>query len=93
MNNIRFVGLDVHKQRISVSVADSGRQAAVEYLGEIDNEPTAIAKLCLRLARRGAILSFCYEAGPCGYGVYRQLIGLGHRWSVVGAIADSEKAR
>ena len=83
MNNIRFVGLDVHKQRISVSVADSGRQAAVEYLGEIDNEPTAIAKLCLRLARRGAILSFCYEAGPCGYGVYRQLIGLGHQCDVV----------
>ena len=58
MHPTRFVGLDVHKQRISVSVADSGRRAALEYLGEIDNEPSAISKLCLRLARPGVVLSF-----------------------------------
>jgi transposase len=83
MQPTRFVGLDVHKERISVSVAESGRQGAVEYLGEIDNDPAAVAKLCQRLARPGTVSSFCYEAGPCGYGLYRQLTDLGHRCAVV----------
>lgn len=83
MEHIRFVGLDIHKQRISVSVAESGRSGAVEYLGEISNDLVAIGKLCERLARPSKPLAFCYEAGPCGYGVYRQLKSLGHRCDVV----------
>jgi len=63
--------------------AESGRSGTVEYLGEIANEPSAISKLCDRLGRPGKRLSFCYEAGPCGYGVHRQLAGLGHRCEVV----------
>jgi transposase len=74
MEHTRFIGLDTHKERISV---------AVEYLGEIINEPGAIGKLCDRLRRPGKPLVFCYEAGPCGYGVYRQLTSLSHRCDVV----------
>jgi hypothetical protein len=37
MKNTKFIGLDVHKLRISVAVAQAGEP--VEYLGEIDNEP------------------------------------------------------
>ncbi|TIP61829.1 MAG: transposase, partial [Mesorhizobium sp.] len=55
----------------------------MEYLGEIANDPDAINKLCDRLGRSGKPLAFCYEAGPCGYGVYRQLTSLGHRCDVV----------
>ena len=76
MEHTRFVGLDVHKERISVAVAESGRSGAVEYLGEIANEPGAIGKLCDRLGRPGKPLAFCYEAGPCGYGVQESLVGL-----------------
>ena len=53
------------------------------YLGEISNDPDAIGKLCDRLRRPGKTLAFCYEAGACGYGVYRQLTDIGHRCDVV----------
>jgi transposase len=90
MEHTRFVGLDIHKERISIAVAESGRSCAVEYLGEISNDPVAIGKLCDRLERSSKTLAFCYEAGPCGYGVHRQLISLGHR---CGAVIDSDQAR
>ena len=83
MEHTRFVGLDIHKERISIAVAESGRSGTVEYLGEISNDPVAIGKLCERLGRSGKKLAFCYEAGPCGYGVHRQLTGIGHRCDVV----------
>src|SRR5271168_651427 len=71
MEHTRFVGLDIHKERISIAVAESGRSCAVEYLGEISNDPVAIGKLCDRLER------------PSKNGVHRQLISLGHRCDVV----------
>src|SRR5664280_3384587 len=63
MEHTRFIGLDVHKERISIAVAESGRSGAVEYLGEISNDPVAIGKLCDRLGRPDKTLAFCYEAG------------------------------
>ncbi len=79
-----YIGLDVHKESIAVAVARAGREAA-ESRREIANKPRAVAKLVGRLAQEfnGAVLLFCYEAGPCGYGLYRHLLGLGHDCEVV----------
>jgi transposase len=76
------VGLDTHKDTIAVSVADAAGGAA-RYYGELANTPAAVRKLIKRLSPDGEVLSFCYEAGPCGYGLYRQITRSGHDCVVV----------
>ena len=78
-----FVGLDVHKRTTSVAIAEPGRGGEVRFLGEIPSTPEALQRLVLRLKSRHRHLSFCYEAGPCGYGVHRMLGGLGQTCIVV----------
>ena len=78
----KYIGLDTHKDTIAVAVADAG-QGKPRYYGEIANTPEAVAKLVKKLSPAGEVLSFCYEAGPCGYGIYRQLTHLGHACAVV----------
>jgi transposase len=79
-----FVGLDVHKDTIAVAVALPGR-GTPEYRGEIVHEPKVVRKWLDQLSREfdGVMLLFCYEAGPCGYGLYRQLLEAGHACQVV----------
>lgn len=77
-----YVGLDVHKATIAVAVAAAGR-GEPSYRGEIANTPTAIKRLIHKLSPDGEVLSVCYEAGPCGYGIYRQMTGMGHDCIVV----------
>jgi transposase len=83
MNDTIFVGLDVHKATISVAVAEGARGGEVRQLGNFPNRVDHIRKLVERLAKGGYRLAFCYEAGPCGYGLHRQLTGLGHDCIVV----------
>ena len=84
IDHAAYVGLDVHKSTIAVAVAPAGRESPT-YLGEFANQPKVISKLADKLARRydGEVIQFCYEAGPCGYEVYRQLKGLGFDCAVV----------
>ena len=77
-----YVGLDVHKDTIAVAVARPGREDPV-YRGPIRNERAAWRRLVRQLSPNGERLSFCYEAGPCGYGIYRELLALGHACVVV----------
>jgi RpiB/LacA/LacB family sugar-phosphate isomerase len=73
--------MDVHKETISISVAEDGRNGPVRFIGVIPNQPGDIAKMAKRLAKHGE-LDFCYEAGGCGYNIYRQLTALGHSCTV-----------
>jgi transposase len=78
-----FVAFDTSKSRNAVAIAEGGRSGEVRFLGEIDNTPEATSKLVRKLAGRYARLTFCYEAGPTGYGLYRQIARMGHTCMVV----------
>jgi transposase len=67
-----------------VALADEGgRSSEVRYLGEIDTTDAATRKLVAKLAAKYDKVTFCYEAGPTGYGLYRLIKSLGHDCIVV----------
>jgi transposase len=68
-----YVGLDTDKKYVDVGIAEPLPGGEVRYFGKIANEPTALDRLMKRLRRDGRQLRVCYEAGPCGYGIYRRL--------------------
>jgi transposase len=74
--------MDVHKATIAISIAEDGRNGPARFLSVIPSQPDEIAKMAKRLGRHGE-LDFCYEAGGCGYNIYRQLTALGHSCTVV----------
>ena len=78
-----FVAFDTSKLRNSVAIAEAGRSGDVRFFGEIDNTPTATEKLVRKFVAKYGRLTFCYEAGPTGYGLYRQIKRLGHDCMVV----------
>lgn len=80
-SSTKYVGLDVSKAAIAVAVID-GKDKAPRYLGSIANTPEAVRKLVQRLGKPEDLV-MCYEAGPTGYGIYRQLRELGIECTVV----------
>lgn len=80
---ITYVGLDVHKDTITVALAEAGIRSDVREYGKIANTPAALKALVAKLSRGGRGLRFCYEAGPCGYGIQRQLSAAGHECVVI----------
>ena len=69
--------------RNAIAVAEEGRGGDVRFLGEIDTTEAATRKLITKLATKYRQLTFCYEAGPTGYGLYRLIRKLGHDCIVV----------
>ena len=78
-----FVAFDVAKRKHALAVAESGRKGEVRFLGEIENSAATIERTLKKLARRYGRLHVCFEAGPTGYGLYRQVLELGHDCMVV----------
>lgn len=92
MTKVVYVGLDVHAETIAVATADEGRDGEVRFHGVIANTAEALKALSGRLSRNGTQPDFCYEAGPCGYGVHRCLTALGFRCTVVAPCMIPRKA-
>jgi transposase len=78
-----FIGIDTSKLNNAVAIAEGGRNGEVRYLGEIPNTEVATRKLVAKLAVKYDKLTFCYEAGPTGYGLYRLIRSLDHDCMVV----------
>jgi transposase len=84
-DTLLFIGLDTHKESTEVAYVDDNRGSAVQHYGKIPTTKPALVKLARQFVSKypGATLHFVYEAGPCGYWVYRLLTSLGHCCYVV----------
>jgi len=87
-----FIGIDTSKLQNAVAIAEGGRNGEVRYLGEIATTDAATRKLVAKLAAKYHELTFCYEAGPTGYGLQRLITSLGHECSVVAPSLIPRKA-
>jgi len=76
-----YVGLDVHKETITIADAKAGRDPA-RLVGTIPNDNPKLLKRLVKLGPRETI-SCCYEAGPTGYGLYRFLKTSGIQCEVI----------
>jgi len=78
-----YDGLDVHKDSIAVAHAQGESAAPPVFVGEIGPRQADLDKLIRRLEAKTPALVFAYEAGPCGYGLYRRLTAQGFACQVV----------
>ncbi len=81
-----YLGLDVHKDWITIAIAFEGRNGEVRLEGTISNDLQALEKWLARLRKahgKETRLYACYEAGPCGFGIARRLKQLGVECEVV----------
>ena len=78
-----YVGMDVHKESIAVAYVAQDYGAEVISLGTIGTRQCDIDKLIRHLQSKSKQLVFVYEAGPCGYWLYRYLTQKGHGCWVV----------
>lgn len=81
-STVKHVGLDDHKDSVCIAVADADGGEVRAY-GRIDHTPDQVSKLLTKLAKGGHQLVCWYEAGACGYGLYRQIMAAGHDCHVV----------
>jgi transposase len=91
-HSITFVGLDVHKDSIVIALADDGRDGDVRLYGSIGGDTAALDKAIRRFRRPDIELHFVYEAGPCGYELYRHLTTQGFRCDVIAPSMTPKKS-
>ena len=84
-HSILFIGLDTHKEFNEIAYIEEHRGAQPVHLGRVSSSKMAVQKLVRQFESKypGATLHFVYEAGPCGYWIYRLITSLGHCCYVV----------
>ena len=89
-----FVAFDVAKKKHAIAIAEGGRTGEVRFLGDVENSPLLIERTIKGLADRYDRLHVCFEAGPTGYGLYRQIqdLATGKRFPIVVAAIAREMA-
>jgi transposase len=78
-----FIGMDVHKDSIAVAYVAQDHGAEVMYLGAIGTRQGDIDQMIRKMQSKAKHLIFVYEAGPCGYWLYRYLMKKGYDCWVV----------
>jgi hypothetical protein len=74
---------DVHKESIDIATADPGRTGEARHLGTIGGDLASLDKALRKLTSKGHKLHVVYEAGPCGFVIWRHLTALGQSFDVV----------
>ncbi len=78
-----YIGLDVHKETIAIAIADPERAGEIRFWGNINNTPDSVMRTFTKLKNKYSSPLLCYEAGPCGYQLYKQLTLMGLESQVV----------
>lgn len=87
-----YLGCDVHAETINLVGAEPGRNGSIESLGVIANQEVTIRKKIRKLQSKYKNIEVCYEAGPCGYTLYWQLLSMGVNCEVIAPTLIPQKA-
>lgn len=91
-DSITIVGMDVHKNSIQIALAETGEGKEVRSYGRIGGTMAALDAFVRNLVSRGVNPRFVYEAGPCGYEIYRHLTKKGFSCRVIAPSLTPRKA-
>jgi transposase len=75
------VGLDVHKDSVSIALAEPGRTPA-RLVGKVPHDVAKLVKVLQRLGT-SSTLHLVYEAGPTGFALQRHLAERGYTCEVI----------